>query len=65
MASTPARIYCIDSSTLMNFEDRFPEDVFSGIWEGRDEMASSGRLLSHREVYEEIQEWRFFIPKGM
>jgi hypothetical protein len=63
MASTPTRIYCIDSSTLMNFEDRFPEDVFSGIWEDLDELAANNRLLSHREVYEEIQQGSGFLTE--
>lgn len=55
MAATTTTIYCVDSSTLMNFEDRFPDDIFVGLWEDLGDLAEQGRLLSHREVYEEIQ----------
>jgi len=61
MASTPAPIYCIDSSTLMNFEDKLPEDIFSGIWEDLDVLATDQRLFSHREVYDEIQQGSGFL----
>jgi hypothetical protein len=56
-------IYCMDSSTLMNFEDRFPEDIFIGLWDDLGELIQEGRLVSHREVYEEIQQGGGFLTE--
>lgn len=61
MASDQPSIYCIDSSTLMNFEDKFPEDIFLGIWDDLSELVSQERLFSHREVYEEIKKGSGFL----
>lgn len=63
MAEHAARIYCIDSSTLMNFEDKFPKDIFVGLWEDLADLIAHGRLVSHREVYEEIQQGSGFLAE--
>lgn len=49
-------IYCIDASALINITryPGYPRDVFPTIWEKLEQM-TSGELISHIEVYNEIQ----------
>ena len=61
MAPENKPVYCVDSSTLMNFEDKFPQDIFVGLWDDLGELVQSSRLVSHREVYEEIQQGSGFL----
>jgi hypothetical protein len=61
MAPDTKPVYCIDSSTLMNFEDKFPEDIFVGLWDDLGELIDEGRLVSHREVFDEIQQGSGFL----
>ena len=61
MTDHPTRVYCIDSSTLMNFEDKFPKDIFVGLWDDLAELVADGRLVSHREAFEEIQQGSGFL----
>lgn len=55
--------YCVDSSTLMNFEGRHPKDIFVGLWDDLGELIKNNRLISHREVYEEIQQGSGFLTE--
>lgn len=55
MPDLSPRIYCIDSSSLMNLEGRMPPDIVPGLWDDLGDLAGAGRLKSHREVFEEIQ----------
>jgi hypothetical protein len=55
MMRPPDTVYCVDSSTLMNFERWLPVDIFPGLWDDLGGMIKKGRLFSHREVYDEIQ----------
>jgi len=61
MAADSKPVYCIDSSTLMNFEDKFPDDIFVGLWDDLAELIHQGRLVSHREVFDEIQQGGGFL----
>lgn len=56
-------VYCIDSSTLMNFEGKFPQDIFVGLWDDLGELVQKNRLISHREVYEEILQGSGFLTE--
>ncbi len=46
-------VYCIDASALINLK-RYRRDVFPTIWKKIEEMAKNGLLISHAEVYREI-----------
>lgn len=50
--------YCIDSSALINLTryPGYPRDIFPAIWERLEEMIKAGELISHIEVYREIEE---------
>jgi len=61
MAARNRPVYCVDSSTLMNFEDKFPRDIFVGLWDDLSQLIEEGRLVSHREVYDEIQQGSGFL----
>lgn len=56
MGQPPKPVYCIDSSTLMDFERTHPKDIFVGVWDDLGELIQDNRLFSHREVYEEIRQ---------
>ena len=46
-------VYCIDTSPLINLKN-YPEDIFPTIWNTIESMVRSGDLVSHIEVYKEI-----------
>jgi|SRR3990172_11541407 len=48
-------IYCVDSSSLINVQRTYPLAVFPGVWERMAELARAGRLISAREVYNELE----------
>ncbi len=48
-------VYCIDSSSLMQLERLMPVDIVPGLWDDLGELAETGRFVSHREVFDEIQ----------
>ena len=45
----------------MNLENRMPIDIVPGLWDDLGSLAESGRLVSHREVFEEIQHGSGFL----
>lgn len=56
----PRKIYCIDTSSLINLmppwkKDIYRRDVFPTLWEKLENMISSDELISAMEVYEEIK----------
>lgn len=52
--SSQAPIYCLDSSTIINLRQDFPEDIFEGLWAGLRHLVSSRRLVIHTMVRSEI-----------
>ncbi len=46
--------YCLDSSTIINLRQDFPEDIFEGLWSGLQGLASEGRLVIHTLVRAEL-----------
>ena len=50
-------VYCIDSSALINLTryPGYPRDIFPAIWEKLEDMVKRGELISHIEVYKEIE----------
>jgi Domain of unknown function (DUF4411) len=51
-----AAIYSIDTSSLMDWHDRFfPVDIFGGLVSRMDGLASAGRLVAPALVREEVE----------
>lgn len=55
-------IYCIDTSALINLTRRpglpyppYPKEVFPTIWKKLEYMVKGSKLISHVEVYKEIE----------
>lgn len=50
-------LYCIDASALINITryPGYPMDVFPTIWKKLESMAKGGEIISHAEVYKEIE----------
>lgn len=49
--------YCIDASALINLTryPGYPMDIFPAIWDKLENMVKKGELISHVEVYKEIE----------
>jgi hypothetical protein len=49
--------YCIDASALINLTryPGYPRDIFPAIWEKLENMVKRDELISHIEVYKEIE----------
>jgi hypothetical protein len=50
----PKTVYCIDTSSLINLK-LYRRDVFPTIWGKLENMIKNGELISHMEVYKEIE----------
>lgn len=50
-------IYCIDASALINITryPGYPRELFPTIWEKLENMVRGGEIISHIEVYKEIE----------
>ncbi len=50
-------VYCIDASALINVTryPGYPKDVFPTIWKKLESMIKGGELISHVEVFKEIE----------
>lgn|SRR5487761_1042159 len=50
--------YCIDTSALIDLKYRYPQDMetFAPIWKKLDNIVKNGQLISHSEVYREIEQ---------
>ncbi len=53
----PVSRYCIDASALINLTryPGYPRDIFPAIWEKLENLVKRGELISHIEVYNEIE----------
>lgn len=47
-------IYCIDTSSLVDLNRRYPQDIFPGVWDRLSALAGIGRLVAPREVLREL-----------
>ena len=48
-------IYCIDTSSLVDWSDYYPPDVFPTLWDKLDWLIAEGRLISSKEVLLELK----------
>ena len=48
--------YVIDSSSLMKFEDQFPQDILPSLWDEVYKLFEEGKAFSVRAVYEELED---------
>ena len=56
MESQPTQvIYVVDTSSLVNVQRTYPLAVFPGVWDQLAELAQAGRLISAREVLNELE----------
>jgi hypothetical protein len=55
MATT---VYCMDSSSLIELHQRYPEAHFAGLWGKMSGLAKEARLVSVQEVYNEIAHYK-------
>lgn len=53
----PKNIYVIDTSSLIELSQRYPIDIFPGLWRNLSDLARSGCLIAPLEVFNEIGEW--------
>jgi len=58
----PVKIYCMDADVLIELKRHYPSthifskhDLFPAIWEKLEEMVRNGTLISHAEVFREIE----------
>jgi len=49
------RIYCIDTSALINMKVLYPQDIFPSLWRNLESLINQGRLISPQEVLEELR----------
>jgi len=51
-------IYCIDTSSLIEMKDRYPQDVtlFEKVWNNIDNLCKEHRLIAPIEVLKEIEQ---------
>ncbi|MFA6268577.1 MAG: DUF4411 family protein [archaeon] len=47
--------YVIDTSSLIELNYRYPMDTFPTLWKKISALIKSGLLISHKEVYKEIE----------
>lgn len=47
--------YCVDANVLIHLHRDYPPDHFPGIWGKLDALVEQGRLMSAREVLEELK----------
>ncbi len=52
---TPERIYCFDSSVLMQIAEDYPPDIFPTLWSQLEELIKKGVVHSVHEVLAEIE----------
>ncbi|MFN3976327.1 MAG: DUF4411 family protein [Aquificaceae bacterium] len=48
-------IYIIDTSSLIEMKNKYPEDTFPTLWEKMNELYTNGRLIAPVEVKKEIE----------
>lgn len=49
-------IYIIDTSSLIEMKDKYPEIVFPSVWRKMEELFKQGRLIAPEEVKDELMD---------
>ena len=49
-------VYCIDASSLIECNRRYPESNFPGVWERLRELSEGERLITSRQVLRELEQ---------
>ncbi len=49
------RIYCIDTSSILDLIKHHPTDIFETLWTNLDKLMADGRLVVHERVQNELQ----------
>ena len=49
-------IYFVDTSELINLNNRYPRKTFPGLWENVEDLISQGRMLAPNGVRDEIKQ---------
>ncbi|MCD6318324.1 DUF4411 family protein [Candidatus Aerophobetes bacterium] len=49
------KIYCIDTSALIDMKILYPQDIFSSLWKNMEKLIKQRRLISPYEVLEELR----------
>lgn len=49
-----SNLYIIDTSSLIQLSKHNPQDVYPGVWKQLESLVRGDRLISHREVLNEI-----------
>jgi len=47
-------IYVADTSALIEIQQKYPEDVFRTLWDNLSKLADKERLISPKQVFEEL-----------
>lgn len=55
MAGSASRIYCIDTSSLINLKRYYPRKVLGPLWDLMEDLVSQHRLVAPHEVLRELQ----------
>ncbi|MHA2611536.1 MAG: DUF4411 family protein [bacterium JZ-2024 1] len=48
--------YCIDTSSLIEMKDKYPRDIFRGVWQNIEKLCKDRRIISPIEVLKEIEQ---------
>jgi len=48
-------IYCIDTSSLIELKEKYPQTIFTNLWNNIDELIQKGRIIAPVEVKKEIE----------
>ena len=48
-------IYFVDTNELINLSRHYPKEVFPGLWDSIENLISEERILSPKEVLDEIE----------
>ena len=50
-------IFIADSSALIEIQQKYPHDVFGGLWKNLSGLAKNGRMVAPRHVFDEIKNY--------
>lgn len=48
-------LYCIDTSSIGELNDRYPKKRFRNLWEDIDDLIAENRLFSCKDVFKELE----------
>ncbi len=50
-------IYIADTSALIEIQQKYPHDVFGGLWKNLSGLAKNGKMIAPRHVFDEIKSY--------